>query len=179
MEIKAISEENIKMFRDLYEEAFPPQERIGFEDLLRLAEQMPLTVSMYYESGKFIGFTVFHERSDFNWFWYFAVSKELRGNGYGQRILTEMLRRYNAVPMIIDAESPFQEDCDNVEQRMRRYRFYLRNGFVDTKVGRTFEGITYSILLHGKGIFTMADYDRILSDLRHHWSTMPHPDNNE
>lgn len=165
----------IALLKSLYEEAFPQEERIEFNDLMRLSLQMPLTINLYHKDGNFIGITVFLERKDFNWFWYFAVQKHLRGQGYGQQILSEMLRQYDKRPMIIDAESPFQQ-CANSKQRTRRYNFYLRNGFCDTGVGRTFEGITYCILLHGEGSFTMSDYDRILSELRSHWATMPQPE---
>ncbi len=168
--------EHVSHLKTLYESAFPTEERINFTDLLRLVEQMPLSISLYYQDDIFIGFTIFFERDDFNWFWYFAVEEELRGNGYGQEILSEMLRHHKSAPMIIDVESPFQEDCNNITQRKRRYDFYLRNGFKDTGVGRTFEGITYRILMNGDGNFTLNDYDYILSELRNHWSSMPSPE---
>ena len=159
----------------LYEEAFPPEERIGWDDLMMLTKLMPISITAYHSNNLFIGFTIFNERDDFNWFWYFAVKKELRGHGYGQKILSQMIALHNDKPMIIDAESPFQES-NNSEQRQRRYNFYLRNGFIDSQVGRTFEGITYTILLNGNADFTIDDYNRILDDLRSHWMSMPQPE---
>lgn len=172
---KSSDASEIAAVRNLYEEAFPREERIDWNDLMRLAIVMPLSIDAYYIDDKFIGFTILNERNDFNWFWYFAVIPSLRGNGYGQRILDSMLQRYAHSPLILDVESPFQE-CTNFEQRQRRYNFYLRNGFKDSHVGRTFEGITYCILIYGNYNFTIKDYDRILSHLRHHWDTMPESD---
>ncbi len=44
--------------RRLYREAFPPEERIPYDDLMRLTDAMPLDFTAYYENGAFIGFTV-------------------------------------------------------------------------------------------------------------------------
>ena len=73
-------------------------------------------------------------------------------------------------------ESPLQQDCDNREQRRRRYHFYLRNGFRDTGVGRSFDGIDYTIMMMGDGTFTMQDYDNIIAELRSFWDSMPSPE---
>ena len=69
--------------RNLYQTAFPEEEQIPWTDLMRLVEQMPLDFTAYYEGEEFIGFTIVFPRPSFNWFWYFAVREELRGNGYG------------------------------------------------------------------------------------------------
>ena len=67
----------------LYETAFPKDEQIPWDDLMRLVGEMPLDFTAYYDGEDFIGFTIVYPRKSFNWFWYFAVSKELRGKGYG------------------------------------------------------------------------------------------------
>ena len=66
-------------------------------------------------------------------------------------------------------ESPTQQPCDNIEQRKRRHAFYLRNGFRDTHIYRSFDGITYTIMMNGNGTFTQQDYDDILADLQRFW----------
>ena len=86
----------------------------------------------------------------FNWFWYFAVREDLRGKGYGQQILTVMMEKYKGQSCVLDMESPTQ-DCDNIEQRKRRHAFYLRNGFRDTKVYRTYNDITMTVMMMGEG----------------------------
>ncbi|MBR1557791.1 MAG: hypothetical protein IJ647_08545 [Prevotella sp.] len=42
----------------------------------------------------FIGFTIVYPWKQFNWFWYFAVREALRGKGYVQQILTQLIERY-------------------------------------------------------------------------------------
>ena len=84
----AIADEKIKQ---LYETAFPEDEQIPWKDLMRLVEEMPLDFTAYYDGEEFIGFTIVYPRKSINWFWYFAVCEELRGKGYGQKILLGLI----------------------------------------------------------------------------------------
>lgn len=152
----------------LYEEAFPEEERLPWEDLIRLTDAMPLDFTAYYDIDTFVGLTIVLPRENYNWFWYFAVNEQLRGKGYGQKILNHIIQQYQAKRLILDMESPRQE-CDNLDQRLRRRDFYLRNGFRDTEAEKTFEGITYTILMKGEGTFTSKDYDEIIAELRKFW----------
>ncbi|MBP3553811.1 MAG: GNAT family N-acetyltransferase [Bacteroidaceae bacterium] len=158
--------------RSLYETAFPAEEQIPYEDLKRLMVEMPLDFTAYYEGEEFWGFTIVYPRKAFNWFWYFAVREEFRGQGRGQQILTRLLERYRDKMNILDMESPTQV-CDNMEQRRRRHAFYLRNGFCDTGVGKSFDGVDMTILKQGEGAFTLHDYETVLGELRSFWSAMP------
>ena len=186
----ANADEKIKQ---LYETAFPEDEQIPWDDLMRLVGEMPLDFTAYYdgevmeqrehnqaclnfaesrqnstESQDFIGFTIVYPRKSFNWLWYFAVSKELRGKGYGQQILTKLIERYEDQPFVLDMESTTQV-CDNLEQRKQRRTFYLRNGFKDTNVYRTYNDITMTIMMRGEGTFTMQDWDDIIHELQQFW----------
>ena len=158
--------------RRLYETAFPEEEQIPWDDLMHLVDAMPLDFTAYYDGDKLLGFTIVYPRKSFNWFWYFAVPEALRGHGVGQSILTRLTEKYSASTNILDMESP-EQVCDNSEQRRRRHAFYLRNGFRDTGVGKSFGGIDYTIMMNGKGTFTMHDYDDIISELRSFWEKMP------
>lgn len=155
--------------RRLYETAFPTEEQIPWDDLLHLIDSMNLDFTAYYVDGDFVGLTIVCPCKKYNWIWYFAVCEHLRGKGIGQQILTLLLKRYSSRSNILDIESP-EQTCDNPQQRRRRYDFYLRNGFRDTHVGRTFQGITYTILMSGEDSFTQLDYDDIIAELRSFWS---------
>ncbi|MBQ8046931.1 MAG: GNAT family N-acetyltransferase [Prevotella sp.] len=167
-EIQITAQNASEQVRMLYESAFPDEEEIPWSDLLRLIDVMPLDFTTYYEGAELVGMTIVYQREKLNWFWYFAVPEPLRGQGYGQQILTRLVHRYADRPMILDMESP-EQPSDNLEQRRRRHAFYLRNGFRDTGVGRTFDTIAYTIMMTGEGQFTLQDYDDILADLRRHW----------
>ncbi len=154
--------------RQLYETAFPEGEQIPWDDLMRLVDEMPLDFTAYYDGDAFIGFTIVYQRKTFNWFWYFAVREELRGKGYGQQILTRLIKRYKGQPFVLDMESTTQV-CDNLEQRKQRQAFYVRNGFRDTNVYRTYNDIIMTIMMRGEGTFTMQDWDDIIHELQQFW----------
>ena len=171
--------------RRLYESAFPKEEQIPWKDLMRLMKTMSLDFTVYYEdcdafaeansaaeSSRLLGLTIVYPRPQFNWFWYFAVPKELRGQGIGQRILTQLIEKYGGQSNILDMESP-EQVCENFEQRKRRHAFYLRNGFRDTGVEKSFKGIDYTIMMIGESSFTQYDYDQIIDELRSFWDAMP------
>ena len=181
-----------EQIKQLYETAFPEDEQIPWKDLMRLVEEMPLDFTAYYDGENFIGFTIVYPRKSFNWYWYFAVREELRGKGYGQQILSQLIERYKGQTCVLDMESPTQV-CDNLIQRQRRHNFYLRNGFRDTNVYRTYNDITMTIMMMGEGTlaspssdatqpssselgrpsllprFTMQDWDDIIHELQHFW----------
>ena len=163
---------DIPEFWNLYSAAFPETERIPEDDLRSLASVLPLTITSWYAGGTFVAMTIVYERPEVCWFWYFAVCESLRGRGYGTMILERIKSRYKDIGLILDMESPRQE-ADNDEQRRRRYAFYLRNGFSDTRIERTFCGVTYVILQLGGACFTPHDYDRLLGELRSCWGSMP------
>ena len=186
----ANADEKIKQ---LYETAFPEDEQIPWKDLMHLIGEMPLDFTAYYDGEAFIGFTIIYPRKSFNrrtkqgqsgtcssyalqgggrpkvnWFWYFAVREELRGKGYGQRILSQFLDNYEDQPFVLDMESTTQV-CDNLEERRKRQSFYMRNGFWDTNVYRTYNDIIMTIMMMGEGTFTMQDWDDIVDELKKYW----------
>lgn len=171
-EIKITTANADHKLRSLYETAFPTEEQIPWDDLMVLVERMPLDFTAYYEGETLMGLFIVYPRKSFNWFWYFAVPEELRGKGVGHQILSRVIEKYKDGTNILDMESPEQE-CENQALRRRRHAFYLRNGFRDTGVGRSFSGIDYTIIMMGDGTFTMMDYDEIISELRSHWDNIP------
>jgi len=153
--------------QQLYESAFPVEEQIPWTNIVKLVDSMHLDVTSYYDNEEMIGFTIVYPRPSYNWFWYFAVKPELRGRGIGQTILSMLIKKYENQSNIMDIEQP-RQDSNNAEQRRRRHDFYVRNGFRDTGVGRTFDGAEMTILMNGEGTFTMNDYDQALSELKEH-----------
>ena len=166
--LSRLKKTEVQKIKQLYETAFPEDEQIPWDDLMRLIGEMPLDFTAYYDGEAFIGFTIVYPRKSFNWFWYFAVREELRGKGYGQRILSQLLDNYEDQPFVLDMESTTQV-CDNLEERRKRQAFYLRNGFRDTNVYRTYNDITMTIMMRGEGTFTMQDWDDIIHELQKFW----------
>ena len=158
-----------EQIRQLYETAFPEEEQIPWDDLMRLIGEMHLDFTAYYDGDIFVGFTIIYPRPSFTWYWYFAVRDELRGKGFGQQILDNVIERYKGQTTVFDMESPRQE-CANSEQRKRRHNFYLRNGFRDTNVYRKFDNVEMTIMMMGPGTFTINDWNDITDELKQFWN---------
>ena len=171
MKTKQITKTNAdnEQLKMLYQTAFPENEQIPWDDLVRLIDQMHLDFTTYYEDEKFVGFTIVFPHKQFNWFWYFAVKPELRGKGKGQKILTTIIEKYKGKTLVLDMESPKQK-CDNLEQRIRRHDFYIRNGFRDTNIYRKYDDIEMTIMIIGDATFTMQDWNNIVAELRKFWT---------
>lgn len=157
-----------EQIKRLYETAFPADEQIPWHDLMHLVEEMSLDFTAYYDGETFIGFTIVYPRPSFNWYWYFAVREDLRGEGYGQQILTQLIEHYKGQSCVLDMECPNQV-CENQVQRKRRHAFYLRNGFRDTHIYRSFGDIEMTVMMMGEGTFTQQDWDDIVAELKEHW----------
>lgn len=157
------------VLRSLYETAFPENEQIPWDDLMRLIDQMSLDFTAYSNGENFLGFTIVYPHKEFNWYWYFAVREELRGKGIGQEILTRLIRKYEGQTCVLDMESPCQTPCPNPEQRERRHKFYLRNGFRDTNIYRSFGETSMTIMMMGPGTFTLQDWDKLTDELKKFW----------
>lgn len=171
MKTKQISTANAndEQLKQLYKTAFPENEQIPWDDLVLLIDKMHLDFTTYYEDDNLIGFIIIFPHKQFNWYWYFAVKPELRGQGRGQKILTAVIEKYKGKICVLDMESPKQE-CDNMEQRIQRHAFYLRNGFRDTNLYRTYNDIEMTIMILGEYVFTMQDWDNIVAELRKFWT---------
>jgi GNAT superfamily N-acetyltransferase len=184
---------NDEKLKQLYETAFPKEEQIPWDDLVRLIDEMHLDFTAYYDDAILIGFTIVYPRPSLtssssvatqpcsselgrpsllrplNWYWYFAVMEKLRGKGLGQQILNQLKDKYMVQSCVLDMESPRQE-CANKEQRQRRHAFYLRNGFRDTNVYRCWDDLEMTIMMMGPGTFTLQDWDEIVGELRKYWT---------
>ena len=167
--LTAAKADNIQI-KQLYESAFPENERIPWPDLMRLIDEMHLDFTTYEDNNQLVGFTIVYPGPKVNWFWYFAVKEELRGQGMGQQILTRLIQKYEGKTCVLDMESPYQVPCPNPEQRSRRQQFYLRNGFRDSNLFKSYEDIEMTMMIIGSESFTMQDWDAITTELRQHWS---------
>jgi GNAT superfamily N-acetyltransferase len=109
-------------FTQLYEAAFPENERRYITDLVRVIDEEERFHIIELESGyNFKGFISFW---DFNWFVYlehFAVIENDRGKGIGAQAIDHVLNSLK-VPAILEVEPP----VDALTQG--RVDFYTRHG---------------------------------------------------
>lgn len=125
--------------KELYEEAFPANERVmTIDELLALPGHMPgvLSVDIFgiYPNGDaddFSGFLLAINRKLGVYLLFFAICPDKRTGGVGSKALQAFKSLCGAKPIILEYESVY-EASDNAEQRERRRAFYQRNGFYET-----------------------------------------------
>ena len=162
------SNANDEELKKLYESSFSDGESVPYDDLIKGIKLLDIDYTAYYEGDKLIGLSLITRMQRYNWGAYFAVPKELRGKGLGKKILSIVLDKYKKEknPFIVDAESPLQTDAPNLEARKRHHSFYLRNGFRDTGIYYSFNGVSFSVLSTSEEPFTQKDFDEIATALQ-------------
>ena len=153
--------------RNLYESSFPKDERLSYDELIKALDLMDIDYTAYYDGDKFIALTIVSRLPRYNIGNYFAVKKELRGKGLGQKVLRILLDKYKTGnPFIIDVESTLEEGASNLEIRKRRHDFYVRNGLRDTGMCYDFNGVSLSLMSNSQEPFTQKDVDEIAAIFR-------------
>lgn len=148
----------------LYYEAFPKYERAPIWILKLLAKKNKARFYSIIDNGKFVGlsYNVFYK--DIVFVFYFAIDGALRGQGYGSRVLEAIKEKYSNNRIILNIEE-IDKNSKNYEQRVKRKKFYQKNGFKD--LGYTVkEGeIVYEMLCYNKDdkIVSSEEYKELMN----------------
>ena len=116
--------------KQLYESAFPSNERAPFKMLEKRAGRQNVDFLAIYDRESVVGLFYVVTHSDLAYIFYFAIMPQLRGKGYGSAALQALKEHYKGMRIFLAAERADVE-CDNLEQRVKRRQFYFKNGFVD------------------------------------------------
>ena len=115
--------------RTLYEHSFPSEEKIPYGNLMRTFGRGG-DLELFYDDDSFVGFCYSFESEGSVFLVYIATLPELRGKGYGARMLQEMRSIKEGRDMFLVLEGTDGTDADEI--RIRRHNFYIRNGCTDT-----------------------------------------------
>ena len=129
----------------LYEEAFPPEERIPIEQLVELSAERGVDFEAYYDEGELCGFTYNIVTPDYLYVLFFAVLADKRSGGIGSRILGFLKERFSTRTIVLEIE-PLDSTAKNYAQRVKRLAFYERNGFTRTGYDLYEEEMRYTVL---------------------------------
>ena len=122
---------NFFKVRRLYLTAFPKIERHPVMELFSASAKGRAEFLQFTEEGEFIGLAYMIVRGSVAFLLYLAVDDSKRNKGYGSAILDSIRKRYEGKDVVLLIES-LHEECDNMDIRVRRKKFYLRNGLRDT-----------------------------------------------
>ena len=152
---------NHEELKQMYDTAFPGEDQmLPYDQIIHIGEFIDADLEAYYDKDMLVGLSMIFRFPKYNYGSYFTVKEELRGKGYGKKILDILINKYSKDrPFIIAAQSPFQKDAPNTEIRKWRYSFYLRSGFRDTGVTGTDISGTYVFMSTSDEPFTKKDCD--------------------
>ncbi len=108
---------------ELYLAAFPENERRDLDYHTETMSTSEFHCDVVLDSDKPIGILFWWDLSDFTFVEHLATTPAVRGKGYGNQILNELISR-SKKPILLEVEHP--ED----ELSRRRIGFYERMGFI-------------------------------------------------
>ncbi|MGN0655506.1 MAG: GNAT family N-acetyltransferase [Ruminiclostridium sp.] len=122
--------ESLKELKRLYLSAFPRCERKPFFMINQLKSKGKAEIlSIENDSGEFIGLAISVFYKDIVLLDYFAMSKEVRGQGRGSEALKLLLNRYSDKRFLLEIENT-EGITDASSEKLRRKSFYLKSGLV-------------------------------------------------
>ncbi|HEY9077362.1 MAG TPA: GNAT family N-acetyltransferase [Anaerolineaceae bacterium] len=147
-EICSPSDPIFQPWLDLYETAFPPEERLPVSFFLRVLVNRSADIPedrhliAVFNMEKFTGLICYWDVEPLKmiYLWYFAVVPEGRNQGTGKQIYHDLVQMIPSgyLGMMFDVETPaFASDDNQKNLRSRRIDFYRRNG------ARLVDGVYY------------------------------------
>lgn len=162
MEIKAASGRDFRWIKKTYLEAFPKAERKPFGIMKQKVKQGVMECLLIREKGQPVGLAVTVLHKDMVLLDYFAVHRKFRGQNYGSEALGLLRERYRGRRLILEIELP-DEHAPNQEERIRRKRFYLKNGMTETGLKVCVFKVPMEVLTDHKPL-TYEEYHGIYRD---------------
>lgn len=150
----------------LYYEAFPADERKPFGMIMRMRRKGRTDVWCMEADGKFAGFATTINGDDLVLIDYLAVAGGKRGEGIGSEGLRLLRKQYPGRGMFVEIESVY-EPGDNHGERVRRKKFYIRNGMEELGVLADVFGVQMELL----GWNCRLDFDGYQAFYREHYSS--------
>lgn len=153
----SLLENDLKLIKKLYLEAFPKEERKPFWLMMKKSRVGEMEILAIKDGEEILGLMITIPRFEAVLLDYFAVLPEKRGNGIGKRAL-ELLREYcGGRTIVIEIETPNESAPNNIE-RKSRFGFYQRCGFSEVGVDISLFGVEMILLTDGQKI----DFDEYI-----------------
>lgn len=156
MDILNTNQKPWKEIKEIYFEAFPKAERKPFFAIRNSVRKGKIQLLTATENGILHGFIMAVPYKNTVMIDYLAVSKKIRSNGTGSKIIQEVFRQFPDKKIALLIEE-LDDSAANKEQRTARRRFYLKNGFTSSHIHITGRSGKMEVLNFG-GIISMQEY---------------------
>lgn len=143
----------------IYLEAFPKAERKPFGMMKQKAKQGKMEMLSILDGRTLVGLAITVLYKDMVLLDYFAICRFCRGKNYGSQALGLLKERYQEQRLLLEIEL-LDDTAPNREERIRRKRFYLKNGMKETGIQALVFQVPMEVLTAGKPI-TYGEYHDI------------------
>ena len=153
---------NFYEIEELQKNSFPENEQYPMEQILSLSEQEGIEYLAFYDDDRLCGLMFYSLQNNLIYLFYIAVNPMLRSHGYGSKMLKWLKEKYPSAVITLNIEPLDEKKAANYHQRVLRFQFYGRNGFVDTHYLLDDDSGRYSILATKKEIDVMEYLQAII-----------------
>lgn len=140
----------------LYRSAFPRCERKPFSIIVKMSRFGKTDVWRCTDHGTFVGLAITINGEQEILLDYFAMDKNLRGSGYGSAVLKALIAQYAPKTLFGEIETVF-DPAEDLDMRIRRKQFYLRNGLKEMGVMVYLFGVKMELLTSDRAM-TFEEY---------------------
>ena len=117
--------------KEIYTSSFLKEDRMPFWMMVAMSYLWHTEFLAFYDGDVLCGFIYAATIGKQTFIMFFAVDEKLRSKGYGSRILNQMQARHPENKIIISIE-PCDNNAEDIQTRVRRKKFYMDNGYVET-----------------------------------------------
>lgn len=153
-----LKEEEIPYIQKLYEKSFPKIERKPWSTMMnftKAGKYSPFVV--HDDNGNPVGMCFFMVAPNLALLDYLAIDEKCQSLGYGAMVLTLIPKVMDNRKTIIEIE-PLDKSADNYEQRVRRLKFYLKNGVHTTDLVVKLYDNDYHVCFTGGDSLSYEEY---------------------
>jgi GNAT superfamily N-acetyltransferase len=160
VELETAGRKDLGFIQQLYEAAFPANERKPFALLKRRQRQGLSEILIIREGAEPLGFMITAEYRDMVMLDYFAIRPDGRGRGTGKKAFALLKESCEGERLFLEIERP-TPDAANLTERARRKAFYLQSGMQPSGIAVRIFG-TDMELMHASEPVSFEEYCALL-----------------
>lgn len=154
---------DVKKLEKINYDSFPIEERLEIDKLLEMANTDLFSLYLIYENNNLIGFILLAINKPSIYIFLFAIDKSMRSKGYGSTVLKYLKELYPEYQIVLDLER-IKKNSPNIEQRISRKDFYMRNGYFETGCFMDYNDVEFEVLCNNYN-FNQDSFNRLLDKI--------------
>lgn len=137
--------------KNIFHEAFPKDKWIPLWWLTLKSKKHNIDFFAILDEENFIGMTYIITYNNLSFILYFAIIDRYRGQGYGSIVLDIIKEKYKNNRIVLNIEE-IDKKSENYNQRLKRKKFYEKNGFTFSHLKTKEKSIIYENLSYGGSV---------------------------